>query len=107
MTPAAKALITKNTSLSGLMVANDLPRIGIRTPMAPALRIAAMAINFSVSALALSRASRLVVQSQSPEARSCGKRRKRERRINAAFVAFSMEPNAHQVARGAGSDVMS
>ncbi|PON98220.1 hypothetical protein TorRG33x02_060500 [Trema orientale] len=43
MTPAAKALIMKNTFLSGLKAGIVFPRIGRQTPMAPATRMEAMA----------------------------------------------------------------
>ncbi|KAL7227238.1 hypothetical protein ACSBR1_022157 [Camellia fascicularis] len=50
ITPAANALMMKNTSFSGRSAGTDLPSTGRQTPIAPATRIEAMAANLYLSA---------------------------------------------------------
>lgn len=84
MTPAAKALMIKKTSLSGEIAGIHLPRIGRQTPMAPATRMEKTAMIFRGRALDLSRPSSSEEQSQSAWA-------KRGRRSSEAMKKMKMK----------------
>lgn len=89
ITPAAKALITKNTSFS----TKALPRIGRETPIALAVRIEAIAASlyFNASDLFSSPVSDSHVQS--PRTETGRMRRKQRNKMGTLFMSREREEN--------------
>lgn len=98
ITPAAKDFTMKKRSLSGLSARTDRPRIGIRTPIAPAHRIEAMDMSFSSSALGASLPSAVLVQSQEEEERAWIGRRERKRAKERSVIG--VDPMARERREG-------
>lgn len=86
ITPAAKDFTMKKMSFSGLNARTDRPRIGIKTPIAPAHRMEAIDMSFSSRACWKSLPSAFLMQSQEQSAWRGRSERKRAKKRRLGFA---------------------